>query len=110
MEYKPEMIAGNAHAYVVRCTHCQDISFCYKNLILRFKPEGFKTFMDSFSQIDFKKSAVSFPDEKKYILVNSYHKDIQLRFTEQEFEDMKDLLSPAVLMLETWDILGKTDA
>lgn len=107
MACKPEIIAEGRDAYIIRCTNCQQISLCYKNLIAGFNPENFSVFSHAFSQINFEESAIDFPDGKSYIMVNTCHQDIQMRFNKEEFEEVKGLVQQAIIMLDTLSILNQ---
>lgn len=107
MHCTPEVIIEGNYFNISRCPHCKRIGLYYKNLLVGFNPDTFKDFSKSFTEIHFDSMAVRFPDGFKHLIVNSCHQDIQLTFKKTEFEEMKDILSQANILLDAKDILKK---
>ncbi|MEM1136403.1 MAG: DUF6686 family protein [Bacteroidota bacterium] len=109
MNCRPEVIIEGKYFNISQCPDCKRLGIYYKNLLIGFSPDTFKTFSQSFTNIDFHTMAVSFPDGFKHIIVNSCHYDIQFNFNKTEFEELKKLILQANILLEAKDILDKNN-
>lgn len=105
MTCTPEIILSGKHFNISQCTGCQRIGLYYKNLLVGFNPEEFTSFSRLFSEIDFKMSATVFPDGLGHIVVNTCHQDIQFNFTEAEFEEFRNILQKALIILRANHII-----
>ena len=105
MTCNPEIILNGEYFNVSQCTCCHRIGLYYKNLLVGFNPEEFTSFCRLFGEIDFKVSAVTFPDGLGHIVVNTCHQDIQFNFTEVEFEEFRDILQRALIILRANHII-----
>ncbi|MDN5212899.1 hypothetical protein QQ020_12610 [Fulvivirgaceae bacterium BMA12] len=101
----PEMIINEKHFNISQCTECRRIGLYYKNLLVGFKPREFASFSRLFNQIDFEMAAIRFPDGHDHIVVNTCHPDIQFSFTKAEFEEFREMLQHASLILKANRIL-----
>lgn len=105
MTCKPIVILEGEHFNVAQCAGCKRIGLYYKNLLIGFEPKDFKAFGRSYSKINFNASAVMFPDGFKRIVIDTCHHDIQFNFTGEEFEEFKDMLQQAIIMVEAHQII-----
>lgn len=105
MTCNPEMLLNGTYFNVSQCTGCQRIGLYYKNLLVGFNPEEFIRFGRLFSDIDFKLAASRFPDGLDHIVVNTCHQDIQFTFTEAEFEEFRDIMQKALIILKANQII-----
>lgn len=105
MTCSPEIILNGEHFNVSQCTCCQRIGLYYKNLLVGFNPEEFMLFGRLFSAVDFSVSALRFPDGVDHIVINTCHQDIQFNFTEVEFEEFREILQKALIILRANDIV-----
>ena len=105
MTCSPEIILNGEHFNVSQCSCCQRIGLYYKNLLVGFNPEEFMLFAKLFSAVDFSTSALRFPDGVDHIVINTCHQDIQFNFTEVEFEEFRDMLQKALLILRANHVL-----
>ncbi|UZR99456.1 DUF6686 family protein [Chondrinema litorale] len=101
----PEILLEGNYFNIARCRHCKRIGLYYKNLLVGFTPEAFEKFSDAFVKLNFQKMALKFPDGHKHIIINTCHHDIQLNFIEKEFDEMKEMLEQASVLLEAKDVL-----
>lgn len=101
----PEIIIEGNYFNIARCSHCKRIGLYYKNLLVGFSPKAFEKFSDAFVKINFDKQALRFPDGDKHIIINTCHNDIQLNFKEKEFDEMKEMLEQASVLLEAKNVL-----
>ncbi|MDN5217301.1 hypothetical protein QQ020_34830 [Fulvivirgaceae bacterium BMA12] len=62
-------------------------------------------FAQSFSEINFEKAAVRFPDDLEHIVVNTCHRDIQFTFTKAEFEEFRETCQKALIIVKANQIL-----
>lgn len=99
MTCNPEIIINGKYFNVSQCTGCKRIGLYYKNLLVGFNPKEFTRFCRLFSSIDFSASAIRFPDGEDHIMVNTCHKDIQFNFTRAEFEEFREILQKALIIL-----------
>ena len=109
MHCRPVIILDGEHFNVSQCAGCQRVGLHYHNLLVGFDPEQFEVFSDSFAKIDFKASAVKFPNGLERIIVNTCHQDIQFCFSETEFEEFRDLLQQALIILDARQIVEAKD-
>ena len=105
MNCKPRIILEGETFNISECTCCQRIGLYYNNLLVGFNPQDFLAFTRSFCRIDFAASSVRFPSGKEHIVVNTCHRDIQFNFTREEFEELKDILQQAMVLLEARQVL-----
>ena len=105
MHCRPVIVLDGEHFNVSRCAGCGRIGLHYRNLLVGFDPEQFGAFSDSFAKIDFKSSAVKFPNGLAHIIVNTCHQDIQFCFTKEEFEEFRNLLQQALIILDARQIV-----
>ena len=105
MTCKPEIILNGTYFNVSQCSCCKRIGLYYKNLLVGFNPDEFTRFARLFSEIDFKLSACRFPDGLDHIVVNTCHNDIQFNFTEAEFDEFRDILQKALIILKANEII-----
>ena len=106
MPCKPIIILEGKYFNIAQCMGCKRIGLYYKNLLVSFDPQDFRAFSRSFSKINFKTSAVVFPDGFKHIVMDTCHQDIQINFIEEEFEEFKDILQQAMIILEAHRIVN----
>lgn len=106
MTCKPELIVNGKFFNVTQCTDCRRIGLYYKNLLVGFKHEEFLRFGRLFGEIDFKASALRFPDGVDHVVVNTCHEDIQFNFTATEFVEFQDIIQKALIILKANDIIS----
>lgn len=85
---------------------CGHIGFRFKNMILNFQPDDFLEFCSSFQKVTFERRAITFPDRRKRMVINTCRQEIQLCFEYTEFKTVKNGLQEAALMLEVNQILS----
>ena len=105
MTCKPEIILNGPNFNVSQCAGCKRIGLYYKNLLVGFNPDEFTRFGQLFSEIDFKLSACPFPDGLDHVVVKTCHNDIQFSFTEKEFDEFRDILQKALIILKANEII-----
>ena len=108
MNCKPSIILEGEHFNISQCTCCQRIGLYYNNLLVGFNPQDFLAFTESFCKIDFTSSSVKFPNGQEHIVISTCHRDIQFNFTREEFEELKDILQQAAVILEAHRILKQS--
>ncbi|MEM9328580.1 MAG: DUF6686 family protein [Bacteroidota bacterium] len=82
------------------CRHCSRVGLYYKNLLVGFEHRDFQAFSRSLLHLDFDRASILFPNGSKHLVVDTCHEDIQFTFLKEEYEELKDLLNQALLMLE----------
>ena len=105
MHCRPVIVLDGEHFNVSRCAGCERIGLHYRNLLVGFDPEQFEAFSTSICNIDFKSSAVKFPNGLEHIIVNTCHQDIQFCFTQEEFEEFQEVLQQALIILDARQIV-----
>ncbi len=104
---EPKILVEAAHYSIAQCVKCNRIGLYYNNLLIGFELTSFCRFAKAVLKLDFNRSSILFPDQKRHILLNTCHHDIQLSFVKEEFEEFSTMLNQALLMIEA-DIYTRT--
>lgn len=84
---------------------CGHIGFRFQNIMLNFQPDDFLEFSSSFQKVNFEQRAITFPDGRDRMVINTCRREIQLCFAHDEFKAVKSGLQQAALMMEINQIL-----
>jgi len=94
-----------ARTTVSQCTDCGMFFIWHNNVLLHFKSREFYLFLTHIKQYVFEERALSFPDGVCRFVMHSAATEISLVFTEDEWEDLKDVLTEAAYLGNVYDIL-----
>jgi len=97
---QPNILVENDHFNIAQCNRCKRIGLYYHNLLIGFHHRDFIAWARSVLKVDFMKNACLFPDGEMHLILNTCHQDIQFTFTEKEFQEIREGLSQALLLLE----------
>ena len=95
MSCTPEVLVDADGVNISICKGCQ-----------RIEKKDFKTFVRSFSLIEFEKCCVMFPGGERQLIINSMHRDIQFNFKQSEFKKIANHLNQALALLSAKEILS----
>lgn len=100
-----EKLIVTSHGSITQCKGCQRIGLTYKNLLVGFDRDQFLSFTRFISKVNFERYCISRTVRPPYLIINTYHQDIQLVLRRDEFEEFRDMIQQAGLMLEVLEIL-----
>ena len=106
MSCTPEVLVDADGVNISICKGCKMIGFSFYNNIIGFEKKDFKTFVRSFSLIEFEKCCVMFPGGERQLIINSMHRDIQFNFKQSEFKKIANHLNQALALLSAKEILS----
>ncbi|HEY8402596.1 MAG TPA: DUF6686 family protein [Cytophagaceae bacterium] len=95
------LLSQRPEAYIAICTCCGNISFMYRNIAITFQHSEFEYFCQYFDNLKGLKS-----EETDDVYMSTPVKNILFCFTKSEIKEIKQLLTEANLLLETYKILG----
>lgn len=103
---QPEILVAGDHFNIAQCTRCKRIGLYYNNLLVAFNHEEFEGFSQIFEYMNFDKRCVQFPGDRKHIIVDTCHPDIQFTFKRHEFEELKIALQQSLVIIQAQQILN----
>ena len=102
----PKVLIEGEHFNISICSSCRRIGLCYKNVLSGFDSEHFIGFAQSIILTSFEKFALPFPPHgEDRIVIKTCHEDIQFSFDHLEYEELKNALQQALLLLEAERVL-----
>ena len=104
-EEQSSILCQKSGISIEQCSCCGNIVFYYNNLLLKFTPQGFMKFGESFRQLNFEQRSRTFGVGTKKLIVNTTQKEVQLCFTKSEFNQVCEAFEEAAVMLEVNQIL-----
>jgi hypothetical protein len=91
---------------VSQCSDCKTINIWQNNVLLNFTPQQFADFRQFIADLDFHERSHPFPDMQQRAVLKTPVDHINLVFTEEEWENMKEALDEALHMQQIFDIIG----
>ncbi|UPK69584.1 DUF6686 family protein [Chitinophaga filiformis] len=92
-------------AHISHCANCQTVYIWHNNLVLNFTPQEFQLFYESLEHQQFHDCSMTFPDGEERVVVHSPYRDISFTFTKQEWRDMKEAMSEAILLQQVYELI-----
>nr|WP_134089758.1 hypothetical protein [Olivibacter sp. XZL3] len=77
----------------------------HHNILLNFKYKEFYLFLTHIKKYHFQQRAICFPDGELRLMLHTAADEVSLAFTEDEWEDMKEVLTEAAYLAKIYDIL-----
>lgn len=90
---------------VSQCTECGMFFIWHNNVLLNFKQQEFYLFLTHIKKYVFQQRSICFPDGEHRLLMHSAADEISLAFTEDEWEDIKEVLTESAYLANVYDIL-----
>lgn len=100
----PKIIFDEPDFNVTQCPHCHRIGLYYGQVLVRFKNKDFTDWVHALNKVNFKQSAMCFPDGELRVVLNTCHQDIQFNFKEEEFDRLVEGVQQALLVLEAIEL------
>lgn len=100
------ILAETDNSEIVQFKACGHIGIRYNNTLMSFTQNHFEDFVTTYSDIDFFDYAIIFPDDKKRLIMNSPTPSVQLCFLFDEFNNFKELLAQATIILRANSIIN----
>ncbi|MDM8177392.1 hypothetical protein KXS00_05200 [Olivibacter jilunii] len=72
---------------------------------MNFKQQEFYLFLAHIKKYVFQQRSICFPDGEHRLLMHSAADEISLAFTEDEWEDIKEVLTESAYLANVYDIL-----
>ncbi|WP_345233774.1 DUF6686 family protein [Olivibacter ginsenosidimutans] len=99
------ILCQTAKVTVSQCTSCGMYFIWHNNILLHFLNQEFYLFLTHIKTYVFEQRAFCFPDGEKRLVMHSSANEISLAFTEEEWEDLKEVLTEAAYLGNVYDIL-----
>lgn len=90
---------------VSQCMECGMYFIWHNNVLLNFGNKEFYLFLAHIKSYVFHERAIPFPDGEERLIMQSPANEINLAFAEDEWEDLKDLLTESAYLGNVYDIL-----
>lgn len=104
--YNSIVLAETESSQIVQFKACGHIGIRYNNTLMSFSQNHFEDFICTYNNIDFFDYAILFPDDKKRLVMKSPSPSVQLCFLFDEFNNFKELLAQASIILKANSIIN----